>query len=155
MPRTDVPLPGQGKRSQRKAWRDNADRAIAIYSLSAEEIPEATTEESMSQALPFWDDARPQQQSQTHSNIYMEEEAQELVEKAYQEGWQQGMEEGYKLGKEKGYKEYKVQEKEEAAKEVEEQANEVTVVCQGTQDAPRSISSINTTTQMDLAVPEV
>ena len=106
MPRKDVPLPGQGKRGRRKAWRDNADQAIAIYSLTAEEMPEIiATEEVMSQALPYWDDEAPQPQSQSPRQAYTEEEAQELVEKAYQDGWQQGMEEGYKLGKDKGYKE--------------------------------------------------
>ena len=106
----DVPPPGQGKRSQRKAWRDNSDQAIAIYSLAAEETTETTTTVDVtSEALPFWDDA-PQQQPQTHLHsqpqhqIYTEEEAQELVEKAYHEGWQQGMEEGYRLWKDKGYK---------------------------------------------------
>ena len=104
MPRKDIPPPGQGKRSQRKAWRDNADQAIAIYHLTAEKTPEATaTEEleAMSQALPYWDDApQPQLQSQSpklQQKSYTEQEAQELVEKAYQEGWQQGIEEGYKL----------------------------------------------------------
>ena len=60
MPRTDVPPPGQGKRSQRKAWRDNADQTIAIYNITAEETPKSiATEdlEAMSQALPYWDDA--------------------------------------------------------------------------------------------------
>jgi flagellar biosynthesis/type III secretory pathway protein FliH len=116
MPRTDVPPPGQGKRSKRKAWRDNSDQAIAIYGLTAAEETLAT-EEEMSQVLPFWDDDVPQPQSQSPQQTYTKEEAQELVEMAYQEGWQQGMEEGYKLGKDKGYKEYKeVQEEEEAKK---------------------------------------
>ena len=67
MPRTDVPPLGQGKRSKRKAWCNNADQAIAIYSLSAEETSEikATEEsETLSQALPYCDDA-PQPQSQS------------------------------------------------------------------------------------------
>ena len=110
MPRTDVPPPGQGKRSRRKAWRDNADQAIAIYGLTAEEAPETTaTDETdtMSQALPYWDDVpQLQPQPQSQSQTYTEEEAQELIEKAYHEGWQQGMEDGYKLGKDRGYKEY-------------------------------------------------
>src|SRR5271168_1452822 len=79
MPRKDVPLPGQGKRGRRKAWRDNADQAIAIYSLTAEEMPEIiATEEVMSQALPYWDDKAPQPQSQSPRQAYTEEEAQEL-----------------------------------------------------------------------------
>ena len=76
MLRTDVPLPGQGKRGQRKAWRDNADQAIAIYSLTAEEMPETiATEEAMSQALPYWDDEVPQLQSQSPQQTYTKEEA--------------------------------------------------------------------------------
>jgi hypothetical protein len=105
MPRTDVPPPGQGKRSQRKAWREKADEAIAVYDLTADETPESlATEEATSQALPYWDDEVPQPQSQQHT--FTREEAQELIEMAYQEGWQQGMEDGYKLGKDKESKEY-------------------------------------------------
>ena len=57
MPRTDVPPPGQGKRSKRKAWHDNADQSIAIYSLSAEEMPEIKAieeSETLSQARVLW-----------------------------------------------------------------------------------------------------
>ena len=97
MPRTDVPPLGQGKRSKRKAWRDNTDQAIAIYGLTAAITPETTVVEdveAMSHMLPYWDDT-PQQQSQSqpqHHKTYTEEEAQELVEKAYHKGWQQGIE---------------------------------------------------------------
>ena len=127
MPRTDVPPPGQGKRARRKAWRDNADQATTIYSLTAEETAGTAAEEGMSHELPFWDDAlAPQPQSQSQSQQprqhFTEEEAQELVEKAYQDGWQQGMEDGYKLGKDKGYKEYKVQIEEEEAEKAKYQA---------------------------------
>jgi len=144
MPRTDVPPPGQGKRSQRKAWREKADQAIALYSLSAEETPEIiATEEAMSQALPYWDDdilqPQPQSPKQWHpSRTYTEEEAQELIDMAYQEGWQQGLEEGYKLSKDKGYKEYKVQEKEEETKKAKNQADEATTSCQGICSTPTS-----------------
>ena len=82
----------------------------------------------MSQVLPYLDNTS-QPQLPPHSHIYTEEEAQELVEKAYQEGWQQGMEEGYKLGKDKGYKENKenkVQEEEEETKKARNQENEAT-----------------------------
>jgi flagellar biosynthesis/type III secretory pathway protein FliH len=84
--------------------------------------------ETLSQELPYWDDTpQPQSQSQSRSHFYTEEEAQELVEKAYQEGWQEGLEEGYKLGKDKGYKEHKVlQEEEEEAKKASNQAKEDT-----------------------------
>jgi flagellar biosynthesis/type III secretory pathway protein FliH len=62
--------------------------------LAAAETTDTEDLEAMSQALPYWDNA-PQPQSQLRSHLYTEEEAQELIEKAYQEGWQQGMEEGY------------------------------------------------------------
>ena len=92
---------------------------FAIYSLAVEETPEIIGTgdlEAMSQPLPYWDDApQPQSQSPQPQQYYTEEEAQELIEKAYQEGWQLGMEEGYKLGKDKGYKEYKVQIEEKEA----------------------------------------
>jgi hypothetical protein len=49
--------------------------------------------EAMSQALPYWDDALELHlhlQSPEPQQTYTKEEAQELVEMAYQEGWQQG-----------------------------------------------------------------
>jgi hypothetical protein len=107
----------------------------------------------MSQALPYWDDA-PQPQSPTRSHIYTEEEAQELVEKAYQEGWQQGMEDGYKLGKDKGYKEYKVQEEEEEAKKAKNQANQAAAIYQDTRDVPCIDPRVNTTPKMYAAAPK-
>ena len=107
----------------------------------------------MSHVLPYWDNA-PQQQSPPCSHIYMEEEAQELVEKAYQEGWQQGMEEGYRLGKDKGYKEYKEQEEEQETKKAKKQANEAMDAYQNTQNTPRTIIRVNATTQMDSAAPK-
>jgi hypothetical protein len=156
MPRTDVPPPGQGKRSKRKAWRDNTDHAISVYSLAAEEIPETIdTEETMSQVLPFWDDA-PQLQSQSQSpqlqqQMYTEEEAQELIEKAYQDGWQQGMEEGYKLGKDKVYK---VQEEEEEARKAKNKTNEAAATYQDTQTTSCFDSRVNATPQTNAAVPK-
>jgi len=150
MPRKDVPLPGQGKRGRRKAWRDNADQAIAIYSLTAEEMPEIiATEEVMSQALPYWDDEAPQPQSQSPRQAYTEEEAQELVEKAYQDGWQQGMEEGYKLGKDKGYKECSKEYKEEEAKKSKNEEYELTTTPQDTQNTPSIIPRVDATPETD------
>jgi hypothetical protein len=152
MPRTDVPAPGQGKRGRRKAWRDNADQAIAIYGLTAEETPNTIAmEEEMSQAFPYWDDDIPQPQSQSQSQspqqTYTKEEAQELVEMAYQEGWQQGMEEGYKLGKDKGYKEYKeVQEEEEAKK--------AAATYKDNRDTPCIATKANATTQTGPTAPK-
>ena len=150
MPRMDVPPPGQGKRSQRKAWRDNANQAIAIYSLTAAETPEekAIEEdlEAMSQALPYWDEEQqPHSQSQSHSHSYTVEEAQELVERAYQEGWQQGLEEGYKLGKDKGYKEQKAQEleEEEEARKAKNEANVAVTTYQDTRNTPSIVTMVN------------
>jgi hypothetical protein len=160
MPKTDVPPPGQGKRSQRKAWHDKADQTIAIYGLTAAEAPEPTAIEDlevMSHMLPYWDDAlQPQPQSQSRSNIYTEEEVQEQVERAYQEGWQQGMEDGYKLGRDKGYKEYMVQQvqEEEEAKKAKKQANEGTTVCWDTQSTTNIISRVNASTQTVPAAPK-
>ena len=156
MPRTDVPPTGQGKRSKKRAWRENADQAIAIYSLTAEEAPEIETIkdlEAMSHALPYWDDA---QQAQMHSHTYSEEEVQEMVDKAYQEGWQEGIEEGYKLGKDKGYKEYKAyqENKEEQAKDSRYKANEGTTTLQDTWSTSRIITRVNATTQTDHAAPK-
>ena len=93
---------------------------------------------------------QPQSHSQEH-HIYTEEEAQELVEKAYQEGWQQGMEEGYKLGKDKGYKEYKEEKEEKEAKKAKDKANEVSSAYQDTQSTPRSISRVNSTPRTNSA----
>jgi hypothetical protein len=78
----------------------------------------------------------------------MEEEAQELVEKAYQEGWQEGLEEGYKPGKDKGYKEHKVllQEEEEEAKKANNQAKEDTTSYQDTQNTTRIVFRVKTHT---------
>jgi hypothetical protein len=124
------------------------DQAIAIYSLTVEETPETiTTEEAMSQVLPYWDDdvpqPQPQSQSQSQSSqqTYTTEEAQELVEKAFQEGWQQGMEEGYKLGKDKGYKEYKIVQEEEEAKKTKKRANEATTTAQDVCSTPTSLET--------------
>jgi hypothetical protein len=124
MPRMDVPAKGQGKRGQKKAWRDNARRPVEIYNLGQEEL-QATktfeaTEDVMSQALPFWDDNEASQtfwnnddapQSPKPIHIYGEEEVQELIDNAYREGWQDGMDEGYKLGKDGGYREYEEKHK--------------------------------------------
>jgi hypothetical protein len=156
MPRTDVPPPGQGKRSQRKAWRDKADQNIAIYSLTAAESSETTPiedVEAMSHALPHWDDA-PQLHSRSQSpepqqQTYTKEEAQELVEKAYQEGWQEGMEEGYKLGRDKGYKEHKVQEEEEEAKKSKNRANKAIIIPQDTQNTHSNVTRVNATPETD------
>src|SRR5271168_1393638 len=105
--------PRRGKKEKKKGmamtWRDNADQTIAIYSLATAETLETThmkDMEAMSHALPYWDDS-PQLHSRLQSpepqqQMYTKEEAQELVEKAYQEGWQEGMEEGYKLERDKG-----------------------------------------------------
>ena len=157
MPRTDVPPPGQGKRARRKAWRDNADQATTIYSLTAEETAGTAAEEGMSHELPFWDDAlapQLQPQSQQPQQHFTEEEAQELVEKAYQDGWQQGMEDGYKLGKDKGYKEYKVQIEAEEAEKAKYQARNNVTGYQDTVDTPGNVTSIYATPQMDSAAPE-
>ena len=160
MPRTDVPPPGQGKRSLRKAWRDNADQTIAIYGLTAEETKETEAIEDTelipwSHELPYWDDT-PQPQPQSRSNTYTEEEVQEQVERAYQEGWQQGMEDGYKLGRDKGNKEYKVQQEqgEEEVKRAKKRANEGITVLWDTQSTANIISRITTTTQTDPAAPK-
>ena len=160
MPRTDVPAPGQGKRSRRKAWRDNlnADQSIAIYGLAAAETPETIPVEDLeaaSQALPYWDDA-PQPHSHSHSpgsqqHVYTEEEIQELVEKAYHEGWQLGVEEGYKLGKDKRYKEYKVKEEE---KEIKKTKNEATTACQDISCTPAS-SKMNASTTSGSPILEI
>ena len=160
MPRTDVPAPGQGKRSKKKAWRDNADQSIAIYNLAAAETPESSAiedSEATSQALPYWDDDVPQPQSHSTQQTYTIEEAQDLVEMAFQEGWQQGMEEGYKLGKDKGYKEYKehkVQEEEGRPRKAKKQANEATDAYQDTLNTPSIVTRVNATTQMDPAAPK-
>src|SRR5271168_1385497 len=155
MPRKDVPLPGQGKRGRRKAWRDNADQAIAIYSLTAEEMPEIiATEEVMSQALPYWDDEAPQPQSQSPRQASTEEEAQELVEKAYQDGWQQGMEEGSKLGKDKGYKEGSKEYKEVEPKKAKNKANELTTTPQDIQNSHSDVTRVNATPNTDPAAPK-
>ena len=160
MPRTDVPALGQGKRSKKKAWRDNADQSIAIYNLAAAETPESSAiedSEATSQALPYWDDDVPQPQSHSTQQTYTIEEAQDLVEMAFQEGWQQGMEEGYKLGKDKGYKEYKehkVQEEEGRPRKAKKQANEATDAYQDTLNTPSIVTRVNATTQMDPAAPK-
>ena len=110
----------------------------------------------MSQVLPYWDNTS-QLQLPPHLHIYTEEEAQELVEKTYQEGWQQEMEEGYKLGKDKGYKEYKeykVQEEEEETKKAGNQENEATDAHQDTRNTPRIILRVNATTQTESAAPK-
>src|SRR5271168_1819975 len=102
MPRNDVPPPGHGKRSKRKAWRDNADQTIAIYGITTAETLETTPMEdmeAMSHVLPYWDDEVSQPQSQSPQQTYTEEEVQELIERAYQKGWQEGMEEGCRLGR--------------------------------------------------------
>ena len=154
MPRTDVPPPGQGKRSQRKAWRDKADQDIAIYSLAVEETPEIKATEdtdALSHALPYWDDA-PYPQLQSHSLIYTEDEVQELIDQAYQEGWQQGVEEGFKLRKDKGvgYKEHKesskAQEEEERPRKAKKQANEAPDT---SQDTRSTSTSMKTTPSID------
>ena len=113
------------------------DQTIAIYGLTAYETPETTATEEASQALPYWDDApelQPQSQSLAQQQqTYTKEEAQELIEMAFQEGWQQGMEEGYKLGKDKGHKEYKehkVQEEDEEVKKAKNEVKEVSVAYQ-------------------------
>ena len=156
MPRTDVPAPGQGKRSQKKAWRDNADRSIAIYGLIPAEMPEPRAiedVEAMSHALPYWDD-EPQPQPQLRSRTYTEEEVQELVEGAYQEGWQEGVEEGYKLGKDKAHKEYKDSEnKIEEAKNSKKKANDDTTAYQDTWNTPSIVPRVNATTQTNPATP--
>src|SRR5271168_4358081 len=102
MPRNDVPPPGHGKRSKRKAWRDNADQTIAIYGITTAETLETTPMEdmeAMSHVLPYWDDEVSQPQSQSPQQTYTEEEVQELIERAYEKGWQEGMEEGCRLGR--------------------------------------------------------
>src|ERR1700678_3132582 len=152
MLRKDVPPPGQGKRSKRKAWRDNADQTIAIYSLATAETLEATPledMEAMSHILPYWDDKVLQPQSQSPRHTYTEEEAQELVEKAYQDGWQQGMEEGYKLGKDKGYKECSKEYKEEEAKKSKNEEYELTTTPQDTQNTPSIIPRVDATPETD------
>ena len=154
MPRTDVPPPGQGKRSKKRAWRENADQAIAIYGLTAEEAPEIEAIEdleAMSHALPYWDDMP---QVQSRSQIYSEEEVQEMVERAYREGWQEGVEEGYKLGKDKANKEYKdnkVLEEEEGHRNAENQANKDTSTYKDTQYTPTP-SRTNPSTISDIPI---
>ena len=109
----------------------------------------------MSQALPYWDDApQPQSQSPQPQQYYTEEEAQELVEKAYQEGWQLGMEEGYKLGKDKGYKEYKVQIEENEAKKTKNRVSKAIAGYQDARDTLGNITSVDVTPEMDSAAPE-
>lgn len=112
-----MPGPGQGKRGNKKKWRENTLSAnimavnAVFNTITADPLANETAPSIGTAAADSNDETRVDTataassinaDSQLYPPTYMYDEVQELLDEARLEGWREGMDEGYRMGKQKG-----------------------------------------------------